>query len=287
MKFFLALAVLATTATSFAASRDIYDIMYLPKAGTNYGFTEAGYITGDIKGKSGNADATISGYGIEQTLGRSFTDQFSVQVAMNYVDGTVDPDGAPSTDQKGLSDPTFTGRFRVMDEDLTLDIIGGLLVSLGDSKIKSNNDTDNRQGGHALFAGAQIGKKMESMQWAVQGLLTRNFERTYDTSGGDADVDANMDMKLRGDLLNKITEKGFIRSHLDIDFIGMQESDDTAPKTVQAPATIYTIGAEYQHLCTQNLLARVGIDYASQNSDTGYTKSDDRWKFLVGANYQF
>jgi hypothetical protein len=94
-------------------------------------------------------------------------------------------------------------------------------------------------------------------------------------------------MKLRGDLLNKIGEKSFIRSHLDIDFESIQESDDTSPETVQAPTTIYTIGAEYQHLCSQNVLARVGVDYASQNSDTGYTKSDNRWKFVVGANYQF
>ena len=287
MKFFLALAVLATSATAFSASRNIYDIMYLPNAGTTYGFTEGGYISGSVKGKSGVTDADISAWGIEQTIGHSFSDRLSVQASINYINGTVNPDTGSSTDQKGLSDPTFTGRFRLVDSDLTVDIIGGLLVGLGDSKIKSNGDMDNKQGGHALFAGAQVGKKTESMQWAVQGLLTRNFKRTYDAPGGDVDVDANLDMKLRGDLLNKIGEKSFIRSHLDIDFSSIQESDDTSPKTVQAPTTIYTIGAEYQHLCSQNVLARVGVDYATQNSDTGYTKSDNRWKFIVGANYQF
>lgn len=287
MKFFLALAVLATSATAFSASRDIYDIMYLPNAGTNYGFTEVGYLTGEVKGKSGQVDTDISGYGFEQTLGRSFSDRLSVQVAMDYVNGEIDPDGGSSIDQSGLSDPTFTARFRVMDEDMKLDILGGLLLSLGDTEIESNGDLDNRQGGHAVFAGAQVGKKMEGMQWAVQGLLTRNFERTYDTSGGDADVDANMDLLVRGDLLNKLAEKSFLRTHLDINFEGMQESDDTAPETVVAPTTTYTLGAEYQHLCSENLLARVGVDYISINNDTGYTKSDNRWKLFVAANYQF
>jgi len=287
MKFFLALAVLATSATAFSASRDIYDIMYLPTANTNYGFTEAGYITGSFEGKNGASDGDISAYGVEQTLGRSFSDRLSVQVALNYINGIVDYEDAPNTDQKGLSDPTFTGRYRVMDEDMTLDILGGFLVSLGDSKIKSNGDTDNRQGGHAVFAGAQLGKKMENMQWAVQGLVTRNFERTLDTSGGDADVDANTELLVRGDLLNKHSEKSFIRSHFDIEFESLQTSDDTAPETVQAPTTIYTIGAEYQHLCSQNLLARVGVDYLSQNQNSAYVKSDNRWKIFVAANYQF
>lgn len=287
MKFFLALAVLATSATAFSASRDIYDIMYLPQAGTNYGFTEVGYLTGEVKGKSGAGDVDISGYGIDQTLGRSFSDRLSVQVDLNYVDGEIDPDGGSSTDQSGLSDPTFTGRFRVMDEGMKLDILGGLLLSLGDSEIESNGDIDNRQGGHALFAGAQLGQKMESMQWAVQGLLTRNFERTYETPNADADVDANLDLLVRGDLLNKLAEKSFLRTHLDINFEGMQESDDTSPETVVAPTTTYTLGAEYQHLCSENLLARFGVDYLTLNNDTGYTKSDNRWKFFVAANYQF
>jgi hypothetical protein len=287
MKFFFALAVLATSVTSFAASRDIYDIMYLPTAGTNYGFTEAGYITGEVKGRSGTADADLSAYGIEQTLGRSFSDQLSVQASLNYINGEVDEDGSPKTEQTGLSDPRFTARYRVLDGDMRLDVVGGALLSLGDSKIKSNGDRDNRQGGHALFAGAQIGKKAESIQWAVSGILTRNFERTYDLSGGDADVDANLDLAVRADLLNKITETGFIRSHFDIEFDGMQESDDTAPETVVAPATRYVLGAEYQHLCSANLLARVGVDYAMEKSNSGYQKSDDRFKFIVGANYQF
>lgn len=101
MKVLLALAVLTTSAVSLASERAIYDIMYLPSAGTTFGISEAQYSKRTIDADAGETD--ISGYGVSQTIGHTLTDRFGLAVSMNYANFEVDPENDTKHDVKGLS----------------------------------------------------------------------------------------------------------------------------------------------------------------------------------------
>lgn len=287
MKFLATLTLLAVTTAAVASESAIYDVQYLPKAGTTYGISSLEYVKRDISGKNGVTDSEVSGYSFNQTIGHAFTDRFSLAATLGYGNIEIDPDGGSKTEATGVNDPSVEARFRMMDDSFRWDLIGGILISRGDSEIESNGDTDTLQGGHALAIGTQFGQKTEAFQWAVTGLLTYNAERTYETSGGDADIDSNNELLLRADFLNKLAEKSLLRYFVSANFTEILESDDTAPQTVQAPQSIYTVGGEYQHLFSQDFLGRVGVDYNTVNSDSAYTDSDNGWTFRVAANYQF
>lgn len=288
MKKFLALAVLATTATSFAASdRSITDIMYLPNPGTTFGLTEFSSIGRAVKGDDSDDDASISGVGVSQTIGHSFTDRFSLAASINYITAEIDPEEGSKTDIDGISDPTITAKFRALDEEYALDFFAGALISIGDYEIKDNGDQNNMQGGNALELGAQFGKKSDGFSWAVTAAVRSNFERTIDAdSSGEVDGKANNDYKLRGDILNKLAEKSYLRSHIDIEFNDALESEDTSSE-IYSSYTIYTIGSEYQHLIDADLLVKGGIDLAKYNHDAGTIENDIEARINIGATYQF
>jgi hypothetical protein len=286
MKLVLALAVLATSAASVAASRDIYDIMYLPSAGTTYGFTTGNYQKISVDG-AGTDDSEIKGYTIEQTIGHSFSDRLSVQGVIDYAAIENDPDTGSTTDSsKGVSDPTISARFRVMDEDFRWDIIGGATLSLMDKKVDVNSngdaDFDNHQGGHSFFIGTQFGGKTDTFQWALTAQLTHYLESEteVDSSAGNRtfDQDSYNKVLVRGDILNKLGEKSLLRSHLEVNFYHDYQIDDLRD---------YEIGTEYQHLMSQDLLLRAGVDYAIAEIPSGYFDTFTGWRFTVGANYQF
>lgn len=287
MKKFIALAVLATSTVSFAASSDIYDIMYLPSPGTTYGSTSYSMVNSKLEAE--DVEDEIDGHVITQTIGHAFTDRLSVQASINHADLEYDPEVGEKYDlASGISDPTLSARFRTMDENARWDILGGATISLGDSEIKSDGDTDNLQGGHSLFIGTQYGVKSESMQWAVSAILTHNMEATVDDKEIDEeyDNDAHNSLKVRGDLLNKLAEKSLLRSHLSVDFTEEFDQDFDSDTTYPSNA-VWEIGTEYQHLFSQDLLARVGVDYQMNNFRTGQIDDWNTWIFTVGANYQF
>jgi hypothetical protein len=279
MKKFLAIAILAS-------SSDIYDIMYLPNAGTTYGFSTINSLDAELE--SDQVDAEASGYRFQQSIGHAFSDRLLVQLDLDYLDAEVDPEAGTSTDLKGLSDPTFGARFRMMDEKFRWDLTGGAFVSIQDHEIDSSGDADNLQGGHSLFLGTQLGAKTENMQWAVLAKLTHNLkaETKVDSAiGADSEDDANNELLLRGDLLNKLAKKSFIRSHLSAEFA--EGFDDDSNEESYAPSTSYEMGAEYQHLCSQNLLVRLGVAYLTIDQKSAQIDRNIGWTYNFGVNYQF
>lgn len=289
MKVLLALAVLATSATALASSSDIYDIQYLPNAGTTYGFSTLDYLQGKIEPKGGS-DSKIKGPRFEQTIGHSFSDRLSVQASLNYLKFTNSTSGSSDTDTKGISDPTVTARFRMIDEAIRLDLVGGALIGVGDNKTKSNGDSNNLNGGSNLFIGAQVGEKRENLQWSFLAQVTRHMEATFKDSSNSPSTtvkdDAHNDLLLRADLLNKLAEMSYLRSHLSTQFTDSYK-DDSTPKTETASQTIYEIGTEYQHLLSKDLMLRAGVDYQLINQYAGQIDKISAWDFKIGANYQF
>lgn len=286
MKKFIALAVLVTSIVSYAAS-DIYDVMYLPGAGTTYGITEGSMIK--MKSEADSGDTEIDGYVVEQTIGHAFTDQLSLAASLDYTKLEADPDGGTKFDYtKGVSDPTLTAKFRLMQETYRWDLLGGALISLGDSEIKSNGAADNRQGGHSLFVGTQFGAKTESFQWAVSGQFVYNMKATVDDKFAESkyENDTNNELLFRGDILNQLGEKSFLRSFATVNFAEEFEDDDTPPGTTPS-RTIYEIGLEYQHLMSRDLLLKAGVSYLTINTQSGLIDSWNAWGFNIAANYQF
>lgn len=289
MKVFLALAVLATSAASYAAdNREIQDIMYLPNTGTTYGFSTVSFLNGEIESDAG--DSEITGMSLNQTIGHSFTDRFSLQASLGYNNTETDEDftGGSKTEATGLTDPTISARFRTMDEAFRWDVIGGATIGLGDSEIDSDGDSNNFQGGSSLFAGTQFGGKSTSFQWAIAGILTHNMETTVDDDNAADEIknDANNELQVRLDLLATLGEKSYLRPHLLANFTESFE-DDQSPAEETASATTYEVGAEFQHKLSNDLMLRAGVDYGIINTRTAQIDDFSYWNFLAGANYQF
>lgn len=283
MKFLFAMCLLASSATVFAQSgRDIYDVMYLPKAETTYGFSTATYQMTKVEE---SVDSDTDGIRLVQTLGYSFTDSFSAEGSMNYASLETDPDGGSKTTQDGFSDLTLSGRFRLLDGATRFDIVGGALISTADHEIKTNGDSNNVNGGNNYFLGAQFGQKNASYQWSVLAQYTYH-DQTYTDSPGfpNSRDDGYNSGLIRGDLLNRLMEKSFIRSHA---LVNISERNYEAAFSTSASTQTYEIGAEFQHLCTENLLARVGVDYQMKETDASRFDSYHSLRFTIGANYQF
>jgi hypothetical protein len=291
MKKFLALTILVTTVSSYAStSREIYDLMYLPNAGTTYGFTTGEYTTvereSDVLG-----DLELKGFRINQTFGHAFTDRLSLEGSINYTSLEADPDGEAKFDSaKGISDPSVQLKFRAIDEQFRLDFIGGAVVSFMDRETERNGDTNNVQGGHSLYGGAQIGVKADAFQWALGAAIIHNMKATteFETGAGDVEVEdeANNELLVSGNILNKLTERSILRWNLSARFTESYENDLT-PATETPAQTVYSVGPEFQYMASQDLLLRAGVDYQQFNVRSGQIDDADGWTFLGGVNYQF
>lgn len=284
MKALLAVVVLASAATVYAdTTRSIYDIMYLPKAGTSFGFSEVEYSRDRTEFKGTDSKTVIKGFGFDQTVGHSFSDRLSAQASIGYGSYTSKT-GSTEFDIDGLTDLNLSAKFRTMDEKYKWDLIGGVVAGLADSEVESNGDTNLAQGGSSVFLGTQFGSTFNGMQWAVLGQYKHNMKATTDVPGGEVEDDANGEFLLRADVLNKLAEKSFLRSHLDANFTETFE-DDANGETVAS--TKYTLGTEFQHLCKANLLLRAGVDYSMVNHDANIVDNHSVWAFRLAANYQF
>ena len=286
MKVLLALAVLTTSAVSMASDRAIYDIMYLPDAGTTFGISTFEKLSGDIETDAG--DTERNGMFLSQTLGHSISDRLSLAASLGYGKLETDPQPGANIEEKGLTDPTISARFRTMDETFRWDVIGGAVLGLSDHETEDNGDSDLYQGGHSLLIGTQVGTKTESFQWAILGQLTHNLEATNKVDGflnSDVESETNNELLIRGDILNKLAEKTFLRSFLSTNFsegINANDGDE-----LKAARTTYALGTEVQQLFSEDLLLRAGIDYEMAQYNSAVVDSDKNLIFRLAANYQF
>jgi hypothetical protein len=288
MKKFLLIFVMLIF-KSFAAERAIYDVMYQPLAGTTFGISEFNSTLETVDSSAG--DYEVSGPRLKQTFGRSISDELSLSLSLNYADLTTDPNQGKSFENEGISDPTFTSRYRLYDEKFRWDLLAGFRASLKDAEVESNGDTNNVEGGHALSFGTQFGEKSEKFQWAILANATYNFKRRIDQPGANnEEYNSKFDVILRGDILNQLAEKSFLRSFVSYEMLeGVTPVNSSVNvDSVYAPEKdVYTIGAEYQHLISTDLLLRGGVSYATVKTDSGSVDSYNSWAFNLGANYQF
>lgn len=296
MKVVIALFLLTFTCIASAGDRAIYDLMYLPKAGTIFGSTNAAFITGKAtqhEDTSGDiADLKYSGYGVFQSVGFSLMDSLFISGSMSYqgVDIKADIDGGDNETYtyNGISDPSLAARCRVIDSEYLLDVLAGATIATGDAKDATvDKDGNNKTGGYILNLALEFGKKVQDSQYAFQLGATRNFEATEKSSGLETKSNAHMEYNLRGSMLQGLTENTFINPFVEMTITNAFH-DDRGTKNQQT--TSFDLGAEYQYLLSQNLLLKAGIKYTNTENaviDTTETREDILLTFLAGANYQF
>ena len=289
MKRFLVASLVLSSVSAMAAERNIFDLMYLPNAGTKYGITDVNYLNGKASGDQ--LDIKLAGVIVEQNVGYSFTDRLSLQVGMNYTTSTqkidystlINNNGTSDTTnaQRGFSDPSAQLKFRILEEAVTLDVIGGYTVKTGTSSVGGRGN--NLQGGNSSTLGLQVGQKMTNMQWSFLAGFDRNYQATTRSQAdGKTRDDAHNQWSFVGNMLNRLSEKSFINSSIGAQFT--DKYDDNQDSST-APTTEYKVTAEYQHLCSQNLLMRAGLGYHTTNQaglDDFYF-----WTVNAGATYQF
>lgn len=288
--------MLASTVSFAEADRKIYDVMYLPKAGTFFGATEAAYIYGKAtlnqEGVGDIADVDVSGYGVKQTLGYSLTSQLFLSASMSYEALESDVDlksgGSDKIKANGESDPSINARYRLMEDTHILDILAGATISTGDSKVgDADKDGNIKQGGHSFDLGLQYGQKHADMQYAFTFLATHFMEATEKDSTSKVDLNAHNAYKFQADVLNNLFEKAFLRSFASLTFTEAFNDEDSN-KTEQQ--TEIRLGTEFQYALSADLLLRAGVSYLNveNNVQEGVeTREDFQFQFLAGANYQF
>jgi hypothetical protein len=285
MKFALSLMVILASFSAIAADRAIYDLMYLPSAGTTYGITEGALLSGHMDGRSRDGDFT--GEAFRQTLGHSLNDKFSLAGSLDYGRSVLNLDGSNKTITQGIGDPNLTARYRLSEESLVLDATLGAKISTGEGtyKIRSNSDNqyNNKDGSDAFSAGLQVGQKNDGFQWAGLAQFTRSLSGTMDDAGLNVNIRPHNEFFFKGELLNKLSEKSLFHSAASVEFVNTVKSSNGAE--LSTSEFRYNLGAEYECLVSQNLLLRAGVDYSGVNS-AAYNNFY-YFTFSGGVNYQF
>lgn len=289
--------MLASTVSFAEAERKIYDVMYLPQAGTIFGATEAAYVYGQSTIHSDSAgdvaDVDLTGYAVQQTLGYSLTSSLFLSASMSYEvseeDVDLDAGGSDKIKSDGESDPTINARFRIFEDTSVLDLLAGATISTGESKVgDADHDGNIKQGGNSFNLGLQYGRKQEDMQYAFT-FLVNHFMEAEEKVGNSSktDINAHNSYAFKVDTLHSLFEKSFLRSFASLTFVeGF--NDENAVRTEQQ--TQIAIGTEYQYLLSQDLLLRAGVSYLNVENNVVEdieTREDFQFQFLAGANYQF
>jgi hypothetical protein len=193
------LAVLGLLASSFAHA-NITDLNYMALDGqkninVNYVMHSQYYGTSKADGTEDTENTTKTNsikagftYGINKEMAVEviLTNRLNSTTTRDVTDFTTTPSTTTSTDTDsdavGLEDPVIMFGYRAYQkDDLTVDVNGGLLLSLG------AQDTDNAyRGGHALKVNSEISKSMDNFE--IYGAIAVDLNmQAEDADGNDVD----------------------------------------------------------------------------------------------------
>jgi hypothetical protein len=271
MKVLVAALAVSISGLSYAAQNsELYDLQYLPNAGTVYGISGLSYGRySDTDFTGGNEIKTqVRGPVLSQSVGFAVLDNFTLSGTLSYSDIENKTTGEDTTTTKGLGDLQLDGRYRLTDSTNRLDLLSRVTLSPGDSEFKSNGDSNNYTGGHSVGFGAEYGAKLASHQWSVSALYNYNLKSTTDDNGTKFKDDAHSSLEFAANLLTKLSEKSSIRSSVGVDLT--EEYDDDNNGTTFG-STIYTVGAQYQYLVSKDVLAIAGANALMGGNSFNYT----------------
>lgn len=273
------------TLNGFAATRDVWDLQYLPTAGTVYGQSVVNSLNGRIQTDA--STTSISGFSFTQTAGYSITDRLLLSLSGEYVDSKFKETGSSEVSKtRGWSDPNLNARFRLMDDRFRVDVLAGGILNTGDARTndsylsnnKGGNDF-NLNGGPKVYAGIEAGQKSASFQYAILAQVARTMGATDHFAGENENNKAHNDYLLQAFLLNTLAEKVFLKSFASARF---RDSHDD-----YAPLTDLQIGTGGLYAFTPQILADLGVGYRQLNFQTGQVDDLHVWTLHAGARYQF
>lgn len=283
-KLVFATALAFVSVAQAASNSALYDLQYLPEAGTIFGSTGFSYYKYTTSYFDGTNDVTTrqKGPSLTQIVGYAPVNNLFLQGAASYSDIKINETGESETESTGFNDFIFTGRFRVLDGAQRFDLVGSFQLSPDDSIIEKDGDMNNYTGGHALNLGVEYGVKSDSHQWNVGATFVRNFESTLDdkdTNDKTTD-DAHNGLNFSAAMLTNFTEKFSIKNSLMVMFTEEYEDDDNGEVSA---STNYLAEVKAQYLLSKDLMVVAGPRAIIGGSGYNFTYMI----YDVGVNYQF
>ncbi len=302
MKRSLAVVGLTLISTSVLAgsTAGIYDLQYLPAAGTVYG--ESSYAVNDTSIRTDGVDSKINSNTFTQTIGYSVTERILLTASANYLlDESTSVERNKTGSDDGLSDPTIGARIRLMDQadsGLNFDILPSWTIETGDAEEGSGDkDGNNYSGGHTYGVNLNLGKKEKSHQWMVflNSAMLGETESEDVTTKDKTKTDSTYNLTLGAQYLCNFNETTYLSGFFSAARLGELESKVEGDKTTTDARTSLNIGAEYGFTPTPNVLIAFALtagkmveyDVEPEGADKNTVEKERSASGILRARYQF
>ncbi len=247
-RFVIAGLVSIASFSALAAERQISDLMYLPNQGTKFGETGLGILAGNAKTDEGRS--FYMGYGVNQDLGYALSDNLSLTLglSMAHVDVKTRSGGNNTfTTQAGINEPTLAARYRALESDLIMDVVGTLQAKIGDQEIDGSR-TNGLDGKNAAAVELNLGQKKGNWQYVGVVGLEYNMEGTTKDKANDvkATFKPHLDYKVGAAGQYQMNETTFVRAGVNVDLDSKVKAKKNADDLVASNTFNYSLGLSYR-----------------------------------------
>lgn len=282
-KLALATALSMVSVAQAASNSALYDLQYLPEAGTVFGSTTlSAYRFSDTDYDTTVEKTRQKGNAIAQRVGYSPVNNLFVFAEASYLDNTVEQTGVDDYSMKGFNDFVFGGRYRLIDAGSRLDILGGFTFSPDNFITEKDGDMNNYSGGHSLNLGVEYGVKSDSHQWSVGATFVHYLKATLEDKEFNEKTkdDAHNGLNLSASMLTNFSEKFSFKNSIIAMFTeGYEDNGDGET----LPSTNYLLEAKAQYLISKDLMLVAGPRAVLGGSGYNFTYMI----YDLGLNYQF
>jgi hypothetical protein len=302
MKRSLAVVSFAMMTTSALASSTagIYDLQYLPNAGTVYGESE--YSVNELSTMTDGDKSKVNSNEFTQSLGYSVTDRLLLTASMGYLlDQTTSEERVEQGSKDGLSDPTISARVRLMDQadgGWNFDVLPSWTIETGDAESGSGNkDGNNYGGGHVFGLGLNLGKKEKTHQYVLflDSALAGKSESEDVETKEKTTTESTSFLTLGARGLWNISESAYVSGFLSATRFSESESKSDGEKTTSNARNAVNFGAEIGVAPTQNTLISFALsatevldhDIESDGADDVTVEKQRAASGVLRARYQF
>ena len=304
MKRFLpVLAVISTSA--FAQDLMLSDLNYFQKQSSVLVNTSLNLGSSESKLSNEKTDGDSTVWSNAVTYGLS--DKLNLGLEFDYALKNESKSGTDkATDDKGLSDFTVTGAYRLMDSGTYVDLIGGLTVATGDRENGSSNATQSNNGnfkeGHnSVELGTAVGQKNGQFEWRAGLSIDHHLSGDYkdlDAAGGAAetnDTDSYTNYSVFGQAQYRL-DKFVVGLNFDYTMNGEQvrtEKSSSTKTTIDSYSTL-TTGVSARYDLSSTVVLNVGyamlnnFDIEGTQGTTAFKQEDNKASVVaVGATLLF
>lgn len=291
--------------------REIYDLMYLPKAGTIFGqtFYSSTAYKSTAKTTVKIAELEVSTVSLTQFAGYSVMDNLAVVLEVDYLLNSTQkldytsivatPDS--ESESKGLGDPTLQVKYRVLDQKdskFNLDITPKYTFSTGDSETGTEDDDGNgKQGGSNFGLDVTIGKKYAEAQWTA----FIGYEQSGEANSKDATTKEKSKTSSYGTLImgggfqRHMTEKWIFEIEVLLASVGNYKEKTGTEYIKFKDQSSFSLQPSFTYVSNADLAFSLGLDLTSyadyKTEDEAGTKvkyeENAAASLILGAKYQF